>query len=31
MVIAGSNGLEADAGWHLDGGWDAGVGGGVVT
>ena len=25
------NGLEADAGWHLDGDWDAGVGGGVVT
>ena len=31
MIIAGSNGLEADAGWHLDGDWDAGVGGGVVT
>ena len=32
MVIAGSNGLEAsNAGWHLDGDWDAGVGGGVVT
>ena len=26
-----SNGLEANAGWHLDGDWDAGVGGGVVT
>ena len=22
VVITGSNGLEADAGWHLDGGWD---------
>ena len=32
MVIAGSNGLEAsNAGWHLDGDWDAGVGGGVVA
>ena len=31
VVAAGSNGLEADAGWHLDGDWDAGVGGGVVT
>ena len=31
MGVAGSNGLEADAGWHLDGDWDAGVGGGVVT
>ena len=31
VVIAGSNGLEADAGWHLDGDWDAGVGGGVVA
>ena len=31
VVIADSNGLEADAGWHLDGDWDAGVGGGVVT
>ena len=31
MVIAGSNGLEADAGWHLDGDWDAGVSGGVVA
>ena len=30
-IAAGSNGLEADAGWHLDGDWDAGVGGGVVT
>ena len=30
-VAAGSNGLEADAGWHLDGDWDAGVGGRVVT
>ena len=27
----GSNGLEADAGWHLDGGWDARVSGGVVA
>ena len=31
VVAAGSNGLEADAGWHLDGDWDAGVGGRVVT
>ena len=31
MVVASGNGLEADAGWHLDGDWDAGVGGGVVT
>ena len=31
VVIAGSNGLEADAGWHLDGDWDAGVSGGVVA
>jgi len=31
VIIAGSNELEADAGWHLDGDWDAGVGGGVVT
>ena len=31
MEAAGSNGLEADAGWHLDGDWDAGVGGGVVA
>ena len=31
VVIAGSNGLEADAGWHLDGDWDAGVGGGIVA
>ena len=31
VVIASSNGLEADAGWHLDGGWDARVSGGVVT
>ena len=30
--VASGNGLEADAGWHLDGDWDAGVvGGGVVT
>ena len=27
----GSNGLEADAGWHLDGDWDAGVCGGIVA
>ena len=26
-----SNRLEADAGWHLDGDWDAGVGGRVVA
>ena len=32
MVIASSDGLEAsNAGWHLDGGWDAGVSGGVVA
>ena len=31
MSITSGNGLEADAGWHLDGDWDAGVGGGVVT
>ena len=31
VVIAGSDGLEADAGWHLDGDWDAGAGGGIVT
>ena len=31
MVAASSNGLETDAGWHLDGDWDAGVGGGVVA
>ena len=26
-----SDRLEADAGWHLDGDWDAGVSGRVVT
>ena len=31
MVNTSSDGLEADAGWHLDGDWDAGVGGRVVT
>ena len=31
VEVAGSNGLEADAGWHLDGDWDAGVGGRVVA
>ena len=31
MDAAGSNGLEADAGWHLDGDWDVGVSGGVVA
>ena len=31
MEIAGSDGLEADAGWHLDGDWDAGVSGRVVS
>ena len=32
MDVASGDGLEADAGWHLDGDWDAGVvGGGVVT
>ena len=31
VEAAGSNGLETDAGWHLDGDWDAGVGGGVVA
>ena len=31
MVIDGSNGLEADVSWHLDGDWDVGVSGGVVA
>ena len=31
VVATNSDGLEADAGWHLDGDWDAGVGGRVVT
>ena len=31
VVIAGSDGLEADAGWHLDGDWDAGASGGIVA
>ena len=32
MGAAGSDGLEAsNAGWHLDGDWDAGVGGRVVA
>ena len=31
MDAAGSNGLEADAGWHLDGDWDARVSGGIVA
>ena len=31
VEIVGSDGLEADAGWHLDGDWDAGACGGVVT
>ena len=31
VVNTSSDGLEADAGWHLDGDWDAGVGGRVVT
>ena len=31
MEAASGNGLETDAGWHLDGDWDAGVGGGVVA
>ena len=31
MVIASSNGLETDAGWHLDGDWGRWIGGGVVT
>ena len=31
VVIDGSNGLEADASWHLDGDWDAGASGRVVT
>ena len=31
VIIAGSNGLEADAGWHLDGDWDVGVSGRVVA
>ena len=31
MGAAGSDGLEADAGWHLDGGWDARASGQVVA
>ena len=31
MGVASRNGLEADAGWHLDGDWDARVSGGVVA
>ena len=31
MDVVSGNGLETDAGWHLDGDWDAGVGGGVVA
>ena len=31
MDAAGSNGLETDAGWHLDGDWDAGVSGRVIA
>ena len=32
VFTTSSNGLEAsNAGWHLDGGWDARVSGGVVT
>ena len=31
VVIVGSNGLEADAGWHLDGDWDARDSGRVVA
>ena len=32
VEAAGSNGLEAsNAGWHLDGDWDAGACGGIVT
>ena len=31
MGVASGDGLETDAGWHLDGDWDAGVGGGVVA
>ena len=29
--VTSGNGLEADAGWHLDGDWDARVSGGVVA
>ena len=31
MGVASGNRLEADAGWHLDGDWDARVSGGIVT
>ena len=31
MGVTSSDGLEADASWHLDGDWDAGVSGGVVA
>ena len=32
MGVTSSDGLEAsNAGWHLDGDWDAGVSGGVVA
>ena len=31
VVATNSDGLEADAGWHLDGGWDARVSGGIVA
>ena len=31
MVIASGDKLEADAGWHLDGDWDAGDSGRVVA
>ena len=31
VEAAGSNGLETDAGWHLDGDWDAGDSGRVIA
>ena len=31
VAAASGDGLEADAGWHLDGDWDAGASGGIVT
>ena len=31
MGVTSGDGLEADAGWHLDGDWDAGASGRVVA
>ena len=31
MGVTSGDGLKADAGWHLDGDWNAGVSGGVVA